>query len=634
MQAYLQYRRIGQSVRKQFSEHPEWMPSTQQTQTDGNDFTTNSNQNNEIQDKPSTLRQFSLPPGVRQKEIVNSSGSPATVFLVGWEHNKDPANPHNYTTATRTSATLIVTALAFAVGAASSIESGVLPQNAKAFNVSEVVASLATGIYLLGFAAGSLVSGPLSEIVGRNAVYTGSLTLFMIFIMASGLAPNIGAQLAFRFLAGVFGCPPLTCAGGTIADLWNPLEKTLMFPLYAIASFGGPVLGPVIASYMGQGTLSWRWTNWIILIMSGLIMALIILFQPETYGPLLLKWKASHYRKVTGDRRYRSEMDIEKVALFSRITNACIRQFTLTVHEPIILFISLYMTVIYIVLFTFFDGYSFIFEDVYGISQGLTNIVWVAMYIGIALASLWVPVVYVWTKKEFEAAMTPPATEASSVIGDTTENNSSDDESPKKSHPTRPENRLWFAMLGAPFIPIGLFWMGWTDYKSISIWSPIIASAVFGFGTITVFISSYMYVIDSYDTYAASALGFMTVSRYCAAGGMTVAGIPFYSNMGVHYTLTILACIAVAMTPLPLPLPRQMPPPPGTPPIKTQKRAATILPNFVGLRFSVHNGKTYTDIMITDEMVGRKLGEFVAYVFLAFLLGPGPGARLDGWIYD
>ncbi|KAL4931578.1 S19 family ribosomal protein [Aspergillus undulatus] len=61
---------------------------------------------------------------------------------------------------------------------------------------------------------------------------------------------------------------------------------------------------------------------------------------------------------------------------------------------------------------------------------------------------------------------------------------------------------------------------------------------------------------------------------------------------------------------VPLPLPRQLPPPPNTPPIRTQKRGATILPNFVGLRFSVHNGKTYHDVLITDEMVGRKLGEF------------------------
>lgn len=45
-------------------------------------------------------------------------------------------------------------------------------------------------------------------------------------------------------------------------------------------------------------------------------------------------------------------------------------------------------------------------------------------------------------------------------------------------------------------------------------------------------------------------------------------------------------------------------------PIKTQARSATILPNFVGLKFQVHNGKVYHDITITEEMVGHKLGEF------------------------
>ena len=50
------------------------------------------------------------------------------------------------------------------------------------------------------------------------------------------------------------------------------------------------------------------------------------------------------------------------------------------------------------------------------------------------------------------------------------------------------------------------------------------------------------------------------------------------------------------------------------PPIKTQARAATILPNFVGLIFQVHNGKSYTDVRITEDMVGHKLGEFSAYV--------------------
>ena len=50
------------------------------------------------------------------------------------------------------------------------------------------------------------------------------------------------------------------------------------------------------------------------------------------------------------------------------------------------------------------------------------------------------------------------------------------------------------------------------------------------------------------------------------------------------------------------------------PPIKTQARSATILPNFVGLIFQVHNGKIYNDVRITEDMVGHKLGEFSAYV--------------------
>ncbi|KAK6955404.1 mitochondrial ribosomal small subunit component [Daldinia eschscholtzii] len=45
-------------------------------------------------------------------------------------------------------------------------------------------------------------------------------------------------------------------------------------------------------------------------------------------------------------------------------------------------------------------------------------------------------------------------------------------------------------------------------------------------------------------------------------------------------------------------------------PIRTQARAATILPSFVGLKFHVHNGKDYDEIDITEEMVGYKLGEF------------------------
>ncbi|KAG8410680.1 hypothetical protein J3459_016969 [Metarhizium acridum] len=57
------------------------------------------------------------------------------------------------------------------------------------------------------------------------------------------------------------------------------------------------------------------------------------------------------------------------------------------------------MTVVFIVLFTFLDGYTYIYTDVHGLSQGLTNIVWVAIVIDVVSAAFLVPPAYIWTKK-------------------------------------------------------------------------------------------------------------------------------------------------------------------------------------------------------------------------------------------
>lgn len=45
-------------------------------------------------------------------------------------------------------------------------------------------------------------------------------------------------------------------------------------------------------------------------------------------------------------------------------------------------------------------------------------------------------------------------------------------------------------------------------------------------------------------------------------------------------------------------------------PIKTWARASTIVPEMVGLSFAVHNGKDFISVVVTENMVGHKLGEF------------------------
>ncbi len=45
-------------------------------------------------------------------------------------------------------------------------------------------------------------------------------------------------------------------------------------------------------------------------------------------------------------------------------------------------------------------------------------------------------------------------------------------------------------------------------------------------------------------------------------------------------------------------------------PIKTWARSCTVVPEFIGHSFLVHNGKTFNKVLVTEDMVGHKLGEF------------------------
>jgi MFS family permease len=349
-------------------------------------------------------------------------------------------------------------------------------------------------------------------------------------IVAAGLSPNVRAQVVFRFLAGFFGSTPLTCAGGSISDVLDPMERVFAFRVFANAAFMGPIFGPVVGGFIGQSSLvSWRWCEWITLIISSLIFGLVVLFQPETFAPILLKWKAAHLRRITGDDRFVAEVEIRAESFWNRLLHALYRPFVLTAREPIVILFAIYLTVVYIILFTFLDGYTYIFGKTYGFSEGFTGLSFIGIAIGLCGASLLVLLIHRWAKKDLA-----PAKEK---------------DGPNARLP--PEKRLWFAMFGAPAVLVSLFVMAWTNYPSISYWSGLAASVLFGYGILCIFISTYQYIIDSYEIYAASALASLTLIRYVAAGGMVEVGIPFYKNLGFHWTLTILGAISTLMVPVP-----------------------------------------------------------------------------------
>ncbi|KAL9108745.1 MAG: hypothetical protein Q9227_006541 [Pyrenula ochraceoflavens] len=510
MAFFLQQRNLRKAVERQLQELEEGdekglnrqPPETERNRVTtshepfGNQAVSSSNTNGAIssdsEKKPGSQSPYLLLEGISLKrDHVGEE-----YYNVDWEGKDDPLNPKNWSTPIRLRSTLIIDLIAFVVTASSAIDSTVLKNASMEFGVAEVVESLATGIFLCGFGVGALPASSLSEFLGRYPVYLGSLSIFGCWLVGAALAPNIGAQLTFRFLAGFFASSPLTVAGGSLADCWNPKELTWAFSIFAIQGFGGPVLGPVIGSYIAYSpNINWRWTEWIMLIGDGLVIIIVLMFKQETMSPQLLYYKARHFRKLTGDNRFKTAIEASgKTSLGVILKTNFTRPFLFAI-EPIVVAFTLYMTVVYIVLFTFLDGYEYIFEMTYHTNPGITFIIFVALFCGVLAAFVLVPIVWSYTKKQL-------ARDGDDGTGTQ----------------LKQESRLLFAMIGGPAFPIGLFWMAWTDYSSVSIWSPIMSSALIGFGLISIFLSAYMYIIDSYKTYAASALTFVTLVRYEAAG--------------------------------------------------------------------------------------------------------------------
>lgn len=80
---------------------------------------------------------------------------------------------------------------------------------------------LPISLYLVGYASGPLLFGPLSEQVGRRVIMVSTFSMFTIFTLACALAPNWPSLLVFRWIVGVFASSSITIVGGLYADVYD-----------------------------------------------------------------------------------------------------------------------------------------------------------------------------------------------------------------------------------------------------------------------------------------------------------------------------------------------------------------------------------------------------------------------------
>lgn len=159
--------------------------------------------------------------------------------------------------------------------------------------------------------------------------------------------------MACRAIDGIGFRAPMTLVGGTLADLWKNEERGVPMAAFSAAPFVGPAIGPLVGGFLSDA-LGWRWLYWIQLIVSGTAWVLITFTVPETYTPKLLSRRAAKMRKQTGDDRYVTEEDLDVRPLGERLRLFLLRPLQLLFLEPIVLLISLYMSVLYGLLYQFF----------------------------------------------------------------------------------------------------------------------------------------------------------------------------------------------------------------------------------------------------------------------------------------
>jgi multidrug resistance protein len=195
-----------------------------------------------------------------------------------------------------------------------------------------------------------MVFAPLSEILGRRIIYVTTLLVAVVFIVPGALSKNIATLLITRAIDGIAFSAPMTLVGGTLADLWKNEERGIPMAAFSAAPFVGPAIGPLVGGFLSDN-LGWRWLYWIQLILSSVCWLLITFTVPETYAPALLLCRAKKLRQSTSDDTYVTEQEIDKRPLSQRLWLFLVRPFQLLFLEPIVLFISIYMSVLYGLLY-------------------------------------------------------------------------------------------------------------------------------------------------------------------------------------------------------------------------------------------------------------------------------------------
>lgn len=183
-----------------------------------------------------------------------------------------------------------------------------LPSIAKELNAPVAQVGLTISAYLIGFAVGQIVYGPVSDRYGRKPVMLGALLVYFAASLVCALSTSIEMLIAARAVQAVGGSGGVVLARAVVRDLYSGAragrELSLIGSVMALAPVAAPLLGGTLQTAFG-----WR-SIFILLTGAGILLVLIVWrLLPETWParaghPVSASAVLTSYRTIARNRSY------------------------------------------------------------------------------------------------------------------------------------------------------------------------------------------------------------------------------------------------------------------------------------------------------------------------------------------
>ncbi|WP_293860168.1 multidrug effflux MFS transporter [uncultured Alsobacter sp.] len=215
-----------------------------------------------------------------------------------------------------------------------------LPAIAEAFGASTSHVQLTLSTYLVAFAVGQVIYGPLSDRYGRRPVLIASFSLYVLASGACAAAPSVNGLIMARALQALGAAGPIILARTVVRDLYDghraAREMARMGTIMGVVPAIAPALGGLLQTWFG-----WRASFIASFAGAAMLAAAVIVLLPETL-------------------RQRSDASISPLGI--------LRNFAFIGKNPVFRMNAAIAALAYGGLFAFISGASFVLQGPYGLT--------------------------------------------------------------------------------------------------------------------------------------------------------------------------------------------------------------------------------------------------------------------------